>query len=85
MLRHMSRKIPVSATEKAVNHYIRAQMGLRNETASSICKQLDRSYPYVRDRVQGRLPWAISDIEALSALWGIPVVDFFSTTVRLDG
>lgn len=79
----MSRKIPVSATEKVVNQYILAQMGLRGESASSISKKLDRSYPYVRDRTQGRKPWAISDIDAFSHLWGIPIMEFFSGSVSI--
>lgn len=79
----MSRKIPVSTAEKVVNQYILAQMGLRGENAASISKKLDRSYPYVRDRTQGRKPWAISDIEAFSHLWGIPVKEFFSDSVSI--
>ncbi|MCH4841613.1 hypothetical protein PG1770B_1675 [Bifidobacterium pseudolongum subsp. globosum] len=79
----MSKPTQLSETEKGVRDFIRAQMGLHGENGFSLSKKTGRSYTYTRERVEGLRAWTIADVDALSALWGIPVLEFFSQAVKL--
>lgn len=79
----MNQASSISSTEKGVSNFVRAQMGLHGETGFSLAKKIGKSYTYTRERVEGIRAWTVADLETLSHLWSIPIVDFFSTTMQL--
>ncbi|WP_241736301.1 helix-turn-helix domain-containing protein [Bifidobacterium dentium] len=60
-------------TDAVIRQYINQAMEARNVTQADLSKALDgRSKGYISDRVLGKRSWAISELDRISPLFGLP-------------
>ena len=62
-----------SRTDKVIASYIRELMGSKGVTQAKISEALaGRSKGYVSDRILGKRSWAISELDRIAQLFGLP-------------
>lgn len=62
-----------SRTDKVIASYIRELMGSKGVTQAKIGEALaGRSKGYVSDRILGKRSWAISELDRIAPLFGLP-------------
>lgn len=60
-------------TDAVIRQYINQAMEAKNVTQADLSKALDgRSKGYISDRVLGKRSWAISELDRISPLLGLP-------------
>lgn len=60
-------------TDAVIRQYINQAMEAKNVTQADLSKALDgRSKGYISDRVLGKRSWAISELDRISPLFGLP-------------
>lgn len=62
-----------SRTDEVLQRYISREMTARSITQADLQKTLgDRSKGYISDRVLGKRSWAISELDRIALLFGLP-------------
>lgn len=62
-----------SRTDEVLQRYISREMTARSVTQADLQKTLgDRSKGYISDRVLGKRSWAISELDRIAPLFGLP-------------
>lgn len=77
------KRLEKSKIGEVANRNIRAQMGLRGESALSLSQRTGRSYSYIRNRLAGDGEWALSDLELIAGIWGVTVTELLSSEFRV--